>query len=312
MVLSACGVFECESCTHLLRGHCPGCSAGNAKMIDDGVDPCGIFKCVTSSGLTTCKECRSIVCKFDRSLEMVCPVRANFEKKRCYSRKLAGHIHNRSDAAEIDEESNKVPEKSIMRLRGYVFALDEFIANGVIRISSEDISRKVGVKSHLIRRDLSQFGEFGRPSIGYDASFLRERLAHILHLDDLKDIMWVGAARLRDDSQLVSRFQEHGFNIVAVFDTGSPTTSEHIGDLPVLPFAGATDAVRERNIQAAVLAVSQLEAQAVADILIGAGIRGILNLTSAVIVAPPGVCVRTVDVVAELFALSYYCQELHK
>jgi redox-sensing transcriptional repressor len=224
---------------------------------------------------------------------------------------MADHFAGRIDNASSDPQKVKVPEKSITRLRSYLFALDDYLAQGAARVSSDDISRKVGIKAHLIRRDLSQFGEFGRPSIGYDAAYLRTRLGQILHIDDSKDILWVGSSRLSQDSLLIKRFQDHGFNIVALFDTGTPARDACVGGLPVKPFTHVISTVSELGAQAAVLAVSQPEAQAAADVLISAGIKGILNLTSAVIVAPHGVCVRNVDIVAELLALSYYCHGMH-
>jgi len=311
MIISACDIFECEACAHRLRGHCLGCAEGSRVLEAEGGKPCAVYQCVVSKQLISCKDCSSAVCQFPRALEMVCPVRAQFEKKRCYARKMSDHFRERQEKNAGASRVMRIPEKTITRLRWYLFALDEFLAQGISRGSSDDISHKSGVKDYLIRHDLSLFGEFGRPSIGYDTAFLRDHLAKVLHLDDLKSIVWVGADRLANDRTLMKRFEDHGFKIVGVFDEHLDNVPAQINGLAMEPLDGITETIRNLEVESAVLAVAEDDAQTVVDLLIGAGIRAILNLTSAVVVVPTDVCVRNVDVVAELFALSYYSQEAH-
>jgi len=309
MGTSACGVFDCNTCEHMSRGRCPGCANGNALLMAEGKDLCAIYECVTSKNLVSCDTCTSVVCQFPKNLEVVCPVRARFEKKRCYTRKLAEHYFARLTEGGDDGSETKISDRTITRLRWYLFALDDFLARGVGRVSSQDIARKVGVKPGLIRRDLSHFGEFGRPSIGYDAAFLRRRLAEILHLDNSKSVLWVGSGRLKYDASIIDRFGEHNCNIAAVFDSDPSQVGTTIGGLKVLALSSLPSKVRELEADAAVIAVAREEAQAVAEALVMAGVRAILNLTPVVLVTPPGVVVRNVNIVAELFALSYYCGE---
>jgi len=176
-------------------------------------------------------------------------------------------------------------------------------------VSSQDVGRKVGVKPGLVRRDLNHFGGFGRPSIGYDTAFLRGRLEEILHLDDSNSVVWVGASRLAGDASLVQRFADRNCQVVAVFDTDSAWAGKTIAGLKVNPLSALSDKVQALGVDAAVIAVPAEEAQAVADKLVMLGVTALLNLTSAVLVTPPDAVVRNVDVVAELFALSYYCGE---
>ena len=306
-IVAACAVFDCQECAHRLRGRCPGCAPGNAIQVVDGLAPCAIYTCVTSKNLTSCRECSEVVCAFSRDLEMVCPVRMHFEKKRCYSRKLSEYFVKRQYDGEVRTGGSKISDKTITRLRWYLFALNDFLSHGIAKVSSDDISRKIGVRAWLVRRDLSQFGEFGRPSIGYDAAFLRAVLSEILHLDESKKIMWVGAARLAGEPSLIKRFGSHGFEIVTVLDANN--TNMKVESLKVQPLSEASELVATHEIDAAVIAVAEDEAQSVAEVLMSAGVHCILNLTSAIIVAPPGILVRNVDIVAELFALSYYCCE---
>lgn len=305
--IAVCAIFDCQTCVHRLRGRCPGCAPGNLIGAADGEAKCAIYECATAKGLTSCGECSEVVCAFSRDLEMVCPVRSHFEKKRCYSRRLSEHFRQRQYGSCSIKAGPRVSDKTITRLRWYLFALNDFLSHGIARVSSDDISRKIGVRAWLIRRDLSQFGEFGRPSIGYDAAFLRSVLGEILHLGDSKKIMWVGAARLTGEPSLVKRFASHGFKIVTILDSNHTTTK--VDSLEVQPLSKASELITEHGVDAAVIAVPEDEAQSAAEALISAGVHCILNLTSAIIVTPPGILVRNVDIVAELFALSYYCGE---
>jgi len=307
MAISVCDVFDCKTCTHRLKRHCPGCGRGNRIQQAEGGETCAIYQCAVSKQIKSCKECSSPVCPFPRNLEIVCPIRDHFEKKRCYTRKLSDHFGERQQESTDTSPGDKISEKVITRLRWYLFALDEFLARGITRVSSEDISHKSGVKDYLIRHDLSQFGGFGRPSIGYDAAFLRSHLVRILHADETNRIVWIGADSLKSDSLLAKRFQHHGFDIVGIFDIEPSKATGEINGLAVKPLSDLADTIRDQAVQGAIIAVPQDEAQAVADMLVAAGIRGILNLTSSVIIAPPGVHVRQVDVVAEMFALCHHC-----
>lgn len=311
MAISACEVFDCKTCGYMLRHRCLGCAEGNKLRQADSEEPCAIYHCVVSKGFTSCKECTA-VCQFPRNLEMVCPVRCHFEKKRMYARKLSDHYVGRRQESADACPTPRVSEKTITRLRGYLYALDEFLSQGISKVSSEDIANKVGAKDYLIRHDLSQFGAFGRPSIGYDAVFLRSRLGKVLHLDKVQSIIWVGAAHLANDVALIERFGHHGFNVVGIFDTDPSRFANEINGMEIEPLENVPEMMRGLGVEGAVLAVSQDEAQDVADLLIAAGIRGILNLTSAIITVPPGICMRHVDVVAELISLSYYCHEMHQ
>ena len=240
---------------------------------------------------------------------MVCPVRARFEKNRCYRRKLTNHYVLKQDGQQERPREATVSDKTITRLRWYLSALTGFLAQGVSRVSSQDIARKTGVTSWLVRRDLNRFGGFGRKSIGYDASFLRARLTEILHLGEPKTVVWIGSARLADDSTLAERFGEHNCRIVAVFDSDPKRIGVPIAGMAVQPQSALYEVTKQLGANAAVVSVPEPEAQAVADILVSAGVRAMLNLTSAVLVVPAGVLVRNVDVVAELSTLSYYCGE---
>lgn len=310
-LVSACGIFDCKTCVHRTRERCIGCEQGNALMAAQAERQCAVFECARYHKITSCKECAEPTCPFTKSPEMACPVRARFEKRRSYGRTISDYYASRQPLGQDVSLVYKKLDKAIARLPWYLFAVQEFISHGVERVSSEEIARKVGVKPWLIRRDLSQFGEFGRPSLGYETALLKKRLSEILHLTVPKNIVWVGAARLDADKSLIERFARQNYQIVAVFDRDLSRAPEMIGGLRVRSIAEIPTMIAELDAEGAIIATPTDDAQLVADVLITSGIKGLLNLTSTLITAPVDVCVRNVDVVAELFALSYYCAVAH-
>lgn len=307
METARCGVFDCNTCSHLVKGRCPGCETGNLIVASDGREGCSIFRCANDKGLASCRACKSAVCPYPHNVEMACPVRAQFEKSRCYSKKLSDYYTTRVKADPSASGDKRISDRTITRLRWYLVALNGFIEQEITRVSSQDIGRKVGVKPGLIRRDLSHFGEFGRPSVGYDAVFLRDRLQQILHLDNSKIVVWVGPQRLVSDPSLLQRFADQNCLITALFDTDEGSVGWTVAGMEVNPIGALPERARTVGAQGAVIEVPPDKAQSVADTLVLAGVKAILNLTAAIIVTPPGIVVRNVDVVAELSALSYYC-----
>ncbi|MHB1456879.1 MAG: redox-sensing transcriptional repressor Rex [Armatimonadota bacterium] len=312
MTRSKCHFFDCEECNHRVRGRCLGCMEGNQLRIANGEEPCAIYICALEKDVESCAYCTAVACHIATKLQKVCPVRADYEKKRCYVRKLSEHFKERGFGSKAPTSSLGVSIKTVDRLHVYLSALDGFIADGVVRVSSDDISLQVGIKDYLIRSDLNKFGGFGRPGVGYDVAFLRHRIAEILHLDEPKNMIWVGANRLIPDSMLGNQLADHGFNIVGVFDPYPATTRKVVSGLEVMPLSRISEIMKQFNANGAILAVTPDQAQLVADILIVAGIKGILNLTSSILVTPYTVCVRNVDILSELISLHYNCVQVHE
>jgi redox-sensing transcriptional repressor len=311
MAKSMCGAFDCGKCGHRKKGACLGCHKENEARVDRGETPCDIYLCASGRGIRQCGQCHDAVCPYVRNAEEVCPVRADFEKKRCYSRKLTEHLTSRGFPGGVSEATLKIPEKTIDRLQSYLLALDEFLLLGVPKVSSSDLSRKTGVKDYLIRRDLSQFGEFGRPSIGYDSRDLRRCLAKILSLDEDKRIVWVGALHLAAEPSLVERFAEYNFRIAAALDPDPGRYSGRVGNVPILPLRELARVVEDMGINGAIIATEPEAAQDVADALVRAGVSGILNLATVGVTVPAQVCLRNVNIVGELLSLAFYCRRLH-
>lgn len=311
MSKSFCGTFECDSCSHKEKRGCLGCSAENQARVERNEKACGVYTCAVDRKDTQCRKCVDSVCPFIRNPEKVGPVRAQFEKKRCYMKKLSEHFVGNSLPGSHSLDI-KVPEKTIDRLQSYVIVLDELMQLGISQVSSADLSRKTGVRDYLIRRDLSLFGEFGRPSIGYSTKNLRQAISEILNLERDKKVVWVGALHLAADPSLKQQFENYNVRIVAIVDPRPEIFGGRIGDMEIGHISMLTDTVRKTAARGAIISTPKDMAQDVADALVRAGVDGILNLSPVGITAPERVCVRNVNIVSELLSMAYYCEKVRE
>ena len=308
MVTSACLVFACDNCKHFRNRLCPGCLAGNKAALAESRPACIVYSCVTSQGIASCDECTLATCTAYEQPEHIYPMRENLEARRCWMGKLAKSFEERWDKP--GQPLGAPSDRVVSRMRLYLNALDEFAERGTDTVASWQLARKVGITASSIRKDLSIFGGFGKRGVGYNVSFLRHKIIEILGLDQIKHIAWVGSQRLIQDPVLTKRLQDHNYCIVAVFDTELERLGTRIGELQVMGVSNTREIVKNLDVDAAVIACADDEAQWAADQFISAGVKALLNLTATIITVPGDILVKNLDVASELFALSYYCGAL--
>jgi len=200
-----------------------------------------------------------------------------------------------------------IPEKTIARLRWYLLILEDLSRRGITSISSREIAARAGGNAALVRKDLSYFGDFGTPSFGYNVRYLQKKIAEILHLNEQKHILWLGAKRLEENQSIFSDLRLSNCFIVAVLDVDEKRIGTRVHDLQVLHISSLPQVVANLDIDAAVIALPPERAQEGLDAVALAGVKAVLNLTPAVLDVPKGVSVRSVDIGGELVALSFYC-----
>ena len=302
---SACGIYDCAKCDYLAKGLCHGCSAGNMRLQNSGESICAVFECVSGKAISHCSQCRETSCTLKRSVESLCPMRSRFENTRWWAGRMARAFEARKGTAGLGKK-REISEKVINRLRWYLTALDEFAQQGATSISSWRLAERVGINAALIRKDLSRFGEFGTPSLGYDVDFLIHRIRDILCLNRSNAVLWVGAASLRLHLASISRLSNHTCRVVAIFDSNADEAGQMIGDVEVQHLDKLENKVAESSIQAATLAITGRQAVDIAERLAGCGITAILNLSGEMLNLPDSVRVTSFDLVGELLELCYY------
>lgn len=201
---------------------------------------------------------------------------------------------------------NSVPDIVVGRLPIYLRALSHLAQEGREITSSQELGERLGISSAQIRKDLSHFGTFGKQGTGYRIAELEQRLRQILHVDREWEVALVGAGDLGHALGRYNGFRDRGFRITAIFDRDPAKIGEKIGELEVLDVARLREVIQARRILVAMIAVPATEAQKVADALVEAGVRAILNYAPITLTVPAGVYVQYIDPVVHLQRMTYY------
>jgi redox-sensing transcriptional repressor len=192
------------------------------------------------------------------------------------------------------------------RLSRYLQVLTQAQKMGKERISSQEIADYTNINATQIRRDLSNFGKFGKRGVGYSIDSLLSEIRKILRTQGQHNIALVGAGRLGQAIASSPIFGEHGINIAAVFDANGDLVGREIGGIVVEDERRLKDEVRDKNIVVGVLAVPAGAAQKVADDLVDAGVRIIFNYSEALLDVPADVTVHTSNPAVELLHALYF------
>lgn len=192
------------------------------------------------------------------------------------------------------------------RLSRYLQVLSQARKMGKERISSQEIADYTNINATQIRRDLSNFGKFGKRGVGYSIDSLLGEIRRILRTHGQHNIALVGAGRLGQAIASSPIFAEHGINIAAVFDSDPDKIGMDLGGTAVEDERRLKDSVREKNIVVGVLAVPALAAQNVCDDLVDAGVRIVFNYSEGLLDVPPDVTVHTSNPAVELLHALYF------
>jgi redox-sensing transcriptional repressor len=198
-----------------------------------------------------------------------------------------------------------ISESTVRRLSHYYRVLEEVAAEGKRMISSRRLAEREGVTSAQVRKDLSYFGSFGRRGLGYSVAHLREEIGAILGLDRRWKVAVVGAGNIGSALLSYGGFALQGFDVVAVFDQDQRRVGQRIRELEVQDIARLGELAKSLGIEVGVIATPARAAQGVADALVTAGVRGILNFAPRKLFVPEDVALRTVDMTMEFESLSY-------
>jgi redox-sensing transcriptional repressor len=199
-----------------------------------------------------------------------------------------------------------IPDIVVGRLPLYLRALQRMEQEGQSITSSYDLGEKLGISAAQIRKDLSLFGEFGKQGTGYRIDYLVEKLRQILKVNRIWDMIVVGAG---DVGHALSRYQgftDRGFRVTMVFDKDPAKIGSQIGPFTIHSTEMMSQAIKENRISVAMLAVPADQAQDVANQLVEAGIKAILNYAPINLVVPKGIYVQNTDPVTHLQRMSYY------
>jgi redox-sensing transcriptional repressor len=202
-----------------------------------------------------------------------------------------------------------IPEATVARLPVYLRALLEVAeGRGELTVSSEDLAGMAGVNAAKVRKDLSYLGSYGTRGVGYDVEYLLYQITRELGLTQDWPAALIGIGNLGRALASYKGFSERGFRIAALFDVDESVLGTEVGGLPIRHLDELKEAVVDEGISIGIIATPPLAAQEVAEKLVDAGVKSILNFAPAVVNVPPDVSVRKVDLSIELQILSFYQQ----
>jgi redox-sensing transcriptional repressor len=212
------------------------------------------------------------------------------------------------DGGRVDLEGDRLALGVAARLSRYLQVLTQAKKMGKDTISSQELADYTHVNSTQIRRDLSGFGKFGKRGVGYNVDALVSQIRKILRTAGQHNIALFGAGHLGRAIAGSDIFADHGFRVVAIFDTDPDKVGEPVGDkLTVRPYDEIRSVVERDEIVVGVLAVPTEAAQKVADDLVDAGVKIIFNYSEALLQVPPDVTVHTSSPAVDLlYALYFY------
>jgi redox-sensing transcriptional repressor len=199
-----------------------------------------------------------------------------------------------------------IPDIVIGRLPIYLRALGRLIQEEKEYTSSHELGERLGISSAQIRKDLSQFGEFGKQGTGYTIDFLANQLRRILKVDRAWDVALVGVGDLGRAVAHYGGFLERGFHIAALYDNDPAKIGRTVDDLVVQDARTMVEDLRPRGIRVAMLAVPAPEAQGAADRLVEGGVLAILCYAPISLSVPATVRVQYIDPLVHLQRMTHY------
>jgi redox-sensing transcriptional repressor len=199
-----------------------------------------------------------------------------------------------------------IPDIVVGRLPIYLRALQRMLAENRRVTSSQELGERLGISAAQIRKDLSQFGEFGKQGTGYSIDYLAEQIRKILKVDRVWEIAVIGAGDIGSAVASYQGFANRGMHVAMVFDNDPEKIGSQVGSFTVRDSANLETDVRQAGIRVAMISTPGFAAQAVADQLVSAGVGAILNYAPINLTVPEDVRVQYIDPVIHLQRMTYY------
>ena len=200
---------------------------------------------------------------------------------------------------------SRIPDETIRRLPIYLRGLILASEQGQKNISSTNLADYVGIFPWQIRKDISYFGDFGTRGVGYGVGKLIKEIKRILKLNINQKAALVGVGNLGMAILSFPGFSIYGLDVAAAFDVNPKKIGRKIKDVTIENIS-KLGTIKRRKIKLAVMAVPRKAAQEMADVLVKAGVRGILNFSPCYLVVPRKIKVITIDIAMDMASLPYY------
>ena len=203
-------------------------------------------------------------------------------------------------------QEKEISQAVIRRMPRYYRYLGELLEDGVERISSNDLSKRMNVTASQIRQDLNSFGGFGQQGYGYNVKFLYEEIGKILGLNQKHNIIVIGAGNLGQALANYVKFEKLGFVITALFDVNPALEGVTVRGIKIHMLDELEDYCKDHVVDIAALTMPKEKADAIANRLVNLGIQAIWNFAHVDLdLIDKDVVVENVHLSDSLMQLSY-------
>lgn len=196
---------------------------------------------------------------------------------------------------------------NITRLLQYRSCLIKFQELGFKTIYSYNLGKHIGVSAEQIRKDFSKFNIRGHKKAGYNIEELITTINKIFKKSSPQNVLLIGYGNLGQSLMKYKGFSRSMFHIKAVIDI-DPSKHKRKTLVPVFPPEKAPEIIKKNGIKIGIIAVHDIAAQEICNMLVKAGIKGILNFSSLVLKAPEDVQINNINLGNELEAIFYHIQ----
>lgn len=200
---------------------------------------------------------------------------------------------------------NRISPRVIERLTKYLRCLSNLELDDFI--SSEGLAKKMGYTAAQVRKDLSNFGEFGIRGKGYQIKSLCEDIEKILGINKINKMILVGVGRLGEALLSEPEFTNKNFNLVGVFEKSEEKIGNEIQGLTIKNIDTLKTFLEEnKDVEMAIITVPKKVAQELATNLVEFGIKAILNFAPTKLDLPKEISIENIDLYAKLQVLNYW------
>lgn len=208
-------------------------------------------------------------------------------------------------------KNDSVSLSVVKRLPRYYRFLGDIKNKGTVRISSGELSKKMGFTASQIRQDLNCFGGFGQQGYGYNVEQLHSEIGKILGVDSKLKTILIGAGNLGRAVASHMSFEERGFNLIGIFDKNEALAGQMVRNIPIRQINGMFDFCRDNSPAVAVLCIPSDNAKEIVDELVRLGVKGFWNFTHYDILSDHNnVAVENVHLSDSLMTLSYHVNNI--
>ena len=209
----------------------------------------------------------------------------------------------------MQRNSIKVSMAVVRRLPKYYRYLGELLERGILRISSKELGKIMGLTASQIRQDLNYFGGFGQQGYGYNVTELYKEIGNILGLNKEYRCVIIGAGNLGQAITNYEGFRRKGFNLMAMFDINPRIIGNAIRDVKIYDISELEKYVSENEIEIGIISVPKESSQDIADILVKSNVKAIWNFAPYDVKVPDNIVIENVAISESLYTLTYLMNE---